>query len=81
MTVVMSMTGKPVILIDRCACCTKRINSEQEGFFNKLCELCYESAGVENEHTDTEGLHNGRGITEDCPTCWNLDCMHRKEQQ
>lgn len=82
MTRVATADGKPVILYDNCSCCTKQINSEQEGFFNKLCELCYDSAGVANEHSDTSGHHwtiisaKITGGLADCPTCHNVECMH-----
>jgi len=34
-----------------------------------LCTGCYDAAGYENEHQDSQGDHYGAGYTRECPTC------------
>ena len=72
MATVTRLDGTPVTLVSKCTCCTQTINSNDEGFFNRLCETCYESVGAENEHSDTNGQHNPIG----CPLCAGIHCMH-----
>lgn len=35
----------------------------------KLCSSCYDAAGLENEHSDTGGDHDGLGPVAGCPLC------------
>lgn len=79
MATVTRLDGTPVTLISKCTCCKQAINSNNEGFFNHtLCGTCYESAGAENEHLDTNGEHNFNCVrqAQDCPMCRGVECMH-----
>lgn len=56
-----------------CRCCGKRTHSSIDGCLGiELCRVCFDSAGVENEHSDYG--HSTKQA--DCPTCSGLDCMH-----
>src|SRR6266566_876822 len=57
-----------------CHCCGKR-TTEMTGEGTDLCGVCYQSAGIENEHSDTNGEHYGQKPT-NCATCLGLSCMH-----
>lgn len=56
-----------------CSDCGKRTwksRSHDMGGDFVLCDSCFDDAGMENEHSDTGGNHNGRGpIPAECPAC------------
>jgi hypothetical protein len=58
-----------------CHCCGKR-TTENAGEGTELCRVCFESAGMENQHSDSNGEHYGNGPQADCPYCLGLGCMH-----
>jgi len=57
-----------------CHCCGKR-TTDMSGEGTELCGVCFDSAGMENQHSDTNGEHYGEKPT-DCPYCLGLQCMH-----
>ena len=63
--------------VAECRCCKKKTHSSIDGCDDiNLCRVCYESAGIENEHNDS-------GHTEkvsDCPLCNNVGCMHMHKE-
>jgi|SRR5579859_371777 len=59
-----------------CHCC-KKLTTDMAGEGTELCTVCYESAGMENQHVDTNGEHYGEKPT-DCPYCLGLQCMHEQ---
>lgn len=62
-----------------CHCCGKR-TTDQSGEGTDLCGVCFESAGMENQHMDTNGEHYGEKPS-DCPYCLGLQCMHEKAKK
>ncbi|HEX4499841.1 MAG TPA: hypothetical protein VH187_01540 [Scandinavium sp.] len=64
----------------RCRCCQKLTHSElceAKDFDGGTCEVCFESAGVENEHLD--GGHDEKRA--DCPVCLGVNCLHLLKQK
>jgi hypothetical protein len=57
-----------------CLCCGKR-TTRNSGEGTDLCGTCYDSAGYENQHSDTGGDHYGMDSS-DCPTCNGVSCQH-----
>lgn len=56
----------------RCLCCGEFM--VRRGF-QETCEVCFESAGFANSHTDG---HHEPGTSEQCPTCQGVECMHQR---
>jgi hypothetical protein len=57
----------------KCECCGKLTRSTGRGDNERLllCAKCYDDGGMENEHSDTGGMHGHDMITyvDECPTC------------
>lgn len=57
----------------KCGCCGMKTHSSIDGNVGiELCRTCYESAGLQNEHSDRG--HATR--KDDCPSCQGVDCLH-----
>lgn len=63
-----------------CYCCGKRVQAGRFDEGTELCDVCLDSAGAENEHSDTNGDHYGRGHDETCPTCMHVGCIHELKE-
>lgn len=44
-------------------------NTGEQSLGSKTCPKCWEEAGLENEHSDTNGDHYGEGFVAGCPCC------------
>lgn len=65
-----SLSGKPIF----CGDCKKRLTKKNRASdngagkdFDDLCTVCYDRAGLENEHQD--GQHEPGEFPQDCPLC------------
>ena len=52
----------------RCYSCRRVFDAERMDPSTVLCEECLEVAGLENEHSDTGGKHQGKPV-KGCPSC------------
>lgn len=63
-----------------CRCCNKRTWKGRAERQCDMCETCYNSAGVANEHSDDgvgyDGIEHSYSDKSECPTCSNVKCMH-----
>lgn len=58
-----------------CPCCGRRTTAQiQNGLGTDLCRICYDSCGLENEHSD--GIHQMGDEPKHCPTCRGIGCLH-----
>lgn len=61
----------------KCAVCGKLTRNPDDGGTG-LCKECYEDAGIENEHSDTNGEHADK---EYCAACGGKTHLQRRQER
>jgi hypothetical protein len=56
-------------LVDCIVCGARRAAAADGDTSTELCATCFDEAGLENEHADTDGEHHGRAPVAGCPIC------------
>lgn len=64
-----------------CRVCQKLTHSSIDGNRGiELCKECYEDSGIENQHSDTAGEHDGDAFAkENCPGCGGTSLLQQRQ--